>query len=1080
MLRPLLLCLALLCGAHAVTRYVGSQPGDLPTINACNTLLGAGDICAIRTGTYRESWIVTKANTSFVAASSSDKPLIRGLDVVTSTWSSWTSPTGSQGWTTKLPPNFTSLSTLKATDLWLDDAVYVNGQLMPFARYPKLKSIDHATAMIAPRDYLMMDAVTVLNNTAFNMTSNDLAGFPSGYWAGAKITLGPGAFWALITCNIYDHIDNTLSVACQPGPAGQSNFAMTGTYRRYIVQAGNYFYLYGKRDNMETAGEWFLEKSPIDNSYQLYLMTPNACVPGAPDCVVEMKSTRYYAMNVTLINGLLLDGLTFYGTTITTYNPYHQYTYPNNITIRNCDFYYQWDFIEQMPSFDGNSPMVGAVAAQRYYGNNITIINNNFMYSAYHHLQIGGASQLISNNVFYRSAYTGCATYAVYVSFAFVRSAWDKGRNAMTHNTFAYGGADMTIIQPGVDMLYNDFYMSHMQRTDTGTIFCYGINGSGSVIAYNTMHDIYAQLNVTNNMQYFGAEPLYFDQGCGNILIYRNIIWNTGGSEAFAIFPTSLVRPQATNANISFVRNSIDSQVHLTSGNSINYSSTIHFAANLYQNIYNGNQTLFDSTKKGVTDVGNMYHTDYTDMESGDFTLRGSSSAIGAINPTTTFGNAYEYLTKYTANNPLVDSSDILPENLSEAGALDKNQRVFVTGAQLRSQDGFVVTYQSGIYKISQLPIGRKLSSDFILAAYPTSMNGMGSCTVETALEVQQAICTVTGSPVGNIIWYRLKGQWYNTTFITTGYEYSTVPAMKLTVINSDTQSRTDYPVRWSANTRKFIADGLLKDCSTLGFADSYGTVLDYWLDSKYCNSSDTPIWIKMIDLPALGNSTITVWFNSQYSSNNATRTFAYYSDLSDASSFGSYSNRPNTILVYGSNNITIIGKNNTSSSNKVTGFWFNNYNKIYLPQSYAVDIDINVLYSPPGFAIFMQAPRRYNSNTSYFGYHSCNPSACKTGFCSSVSPYVCTNWTDINQAQWVTKVQSSVGFQYLDVGQYQGYFIENGTVVSQMYFNNTCSWCLLNGQYQFGVPAGEFRVEFSNFRIRPFAFPEPTVIVVG
>ena len=128
------------------------------------------------------------------------------------------------------------------------------------------------------------------------------------------------------------------------------------------------------------------------------------------------------------------------------------------------------------------------------------------------------------NNVVRGAAYMGNAA-------AIAGRTWDRSNpggafsNLLRQNTIFDTGSMAVQADPGLDIKYNDLYNSHLQIMDLGTVYGWGTDGKDAAIAYNLVHDNWAELNASLN--YWGGFGIYLDDDTYNFRIYRNIVWNT-------------------------------------------------------------------------------------------------------------------------------------------------------------------------------------------------------------------------------------------------------------------------------------------------------------------------------------------------------------------------------------------------------------------------------------------------------------------------------------------------------------------------------------------------------------------------
>jgi hypothetical protein len=137
-----------------------------------------------------------------------------------------------------------------------------------------------------------------------------------------------------------------------------------------------------------------------------------------------------------------------------------------------------------------------------------------------------GSSNVISRNLIYNTDYSG--TYACCI-------ALHGSNEIVTFNTAYNSGRD--IVRPegaGSDIRFNDLSFPGLLCKDLGVTYQWGINGGGTRIAFNWVHD-----NTSTNNPYCAG--IYLDNWCRNFVVDHNVIWNCRN------FDGILVNGPATN-----------------------------------------------------------------------------------------------------------------------------------------------------------------------------------------------------------------------------------------------------------------------------------------------------------------------------------------------------------------------------------------------------------------------------------------------------------------------------------------------------------------------------------------------------
>jgi hypothetical protein len=122
-----------------------------------------------------------------------------------------------------------------------------------------------------------------------------------------------------------------------------------------------------------------------------------------------------------------------------------------------------------------------------------------------------GSSNVITRNLIYNTDYSG--TYACAI-------ALHGSGEMVTFNTAYSSGRD--ILRPegtGSDIRFNDLSAPGLLCKDLGVTYQWGVEGKGTRIAYNWVHDN----NSANDPLRMG---IYLDNWCCNFIVDHNVVWN--------------------------------------------------------------------------------------------------------------------------------------------------------------------------------------------------------------------------------------------------------------------------------------------------------------------------------------------------------------------------------------------------------------------------------------------------------------------------------------------------------------------------------------------------------------------------
>ena len=265
---------------QASDKNPGTEARPLKTIQKAASLATAGDTVVIRAGTYRET--VTPARSGADAAPitympyHNDKVVIDGADPITN----WTNCSG---------------SIYQAPMIWSvnhgdGDQVFVDGQMMNYARYPDSSlDVSNPTRIVADSGTHVPSSPAFLQVCSGVYTSAALNGFPDSKrdsrWVGATIhfeLMGQG------------YVETGTVTGTSPGSVTFNYISQAGGPGD--PAAGDPFYITGKMAALDAAGEWFRDAT----TNTLYLWTPTGDSPA--NHVVEAKARTY---------GFELSGLSY-------------------------------------------------------------------------------------------------------------------------------------------------------------------------------------------------------------------------------------------------------------------------------------------------------------------------------------------------------------------------------------------------------------------------------------------------------------------------------------------------------------------------------------------------------------------------------------------------------------------------------------------------------------------------------------------------------------------------------------------------------------------------------------------------
>ncbi|MFH1372068.1 MAG: right-handed parallel beta-helix repeat-containing protein [Planctomycetota bacterium] len=265
----------------------------------------------------------------------------------------------------------------------------------------------------------------------------------------------------------------------------------------YIPEAGDPYWLFGALDGLDIATEWCLKQTG-PQSYDLYIWCDGNDSPA--NHLVEVKK-RNHAFVLSGKSHIQVKGLRIFAAAVLMY-------LSHNCLIENCDIKYVDHFTQCNGYNTSHNPNKHQ---NRMSGSNNEWKNCSIVYSAGNGIHDSGQSNKVTNCIIHDVDYM--ATYAgnIYVHP-------DANGGLYTRNTL-YNSGRFVFWHDGNDFIcsYNDMHHSSWLTRDCGITYSWGSDGGGAVISYNYVHDTLA-------LSY--PKGIYIDNGCSNVTIHHNLVWN--------------------------------------------------------------------------------------------------------------------------------------------------------------------------------------------------------------------------------------------------------------------------------------------------------------------------------------------------------------------------------------------------------------------------------------------------------------------------------------------------------------------------------------------------------------------------
>jgi hypothetical protein len=1056
-------------GTTGLDTNVGTIALPFKTIQRCATVARSGSTCNIAEGVYRETVTPISSGVTFLGTGNA---IVSGADLIPA--SSWALESGNiyrtaLGW---------SLNT-RSTEVVSNNQVFFGNQMLPEARFPNFTDIIRVTRPAAlpgrQEDFLRATAGDATDYTGYYEHPN-LSGLANFTNAG-KISFNPGFRNVGTTCDVTSKSGVRVNFQCNPDPAASGNrvpmTAGDGTNSGLLKPAiGEYFELWGRREYLDSAGEWF-----FDNSNQLSVWLPNNTDPRTSVTPVQIKR-RLYAFDLSSKQGTKIRNLTIFASTLKTNSA------TSNTLVSDSNILYPWHYHESPPFF-----YTGGTAAIHWKGSNNVIANSYLFGSPGSMVDVSAAyGQPMSNGNAIDNTVIADSGYAANGSAVVGRSTGGRLSQSTSYNNGRYHAQ----MQKGLDILANDLYNSHLQISDLGVVYGWGEDGvtagRNTRITGNWVHDAYAELDPS--LLSNGAHGIFPDDDVTGFDISRNIVWNTT-SDSYLIASTDPNNTQntgKTSLNINLVNNTGEKYGYLVKN--INGTPGIMGGLVTKNNIFSKQGSLPSvPPENGVPDVSNNFlgNPGFLSPARADYRLATTSPAINTGVSVGTF------TTGFVGTAP-------------DIGAIESPNRLPTPGALVRQQDladirvnciKAMSTSTTATCTLSNLPPGRKAGSTLgirVGAAIGTNFTNIPNYTTHQgeavlALSVPSASTgnTAIALRVGTGAWVpkgtsNLSGTTITavtpnsgasgTTVTISGTQFNSVNTVTraIAIRNPTANPLSDYQVPLTIDTQSAISSGKMRsDGGDIRLVDSSSSPVDYWVESGL-NTPATRIWVKVPVIVANGTANLTLSYGNPAltSQSDPKKVFIQYADLTQGDP--GYLTELGTTVAGVSTSLTSEGVvvSGTPDSSAQYGTWGVRLDpskkEIHgLPPSYAIDAVTSVTQGTAGAKI---STGGFDSSLSIQGAPYGSPSTKMVG-----------NW---NGSAWVAAGKSRVGTATFANKRTTYAISTSGGVSNLSWFEDGDTQNIL--AYRAGVsnPGGHyfhyspyvlspFRVVFHRFWIRAF-----------
>lgn len=739
------------------------------------------------------------------------------------------------------------------------DQVFYHQQMLPIARWPNVP-FEQVTRLTNDLKCRATDGSGYVSSKDGWYESPDLINAPD--LTGAKITFSPGPMWDTWCGMVVSHVNNRINIKIP-----YDYYSFDGNY---YPQTANVFYCWDSLNLLDHPGEWFLNQS----TKELFLWFPDNATPND----FQIKQ-RFYSFYLDGISNLNIQNLTLHACTIKTNEN------SNNLIYDNLKFLY--------PVHLDNISVIYYTAPDNrgiyFQGNNCTIKNSEIRHVATDTIILNGTNNKAINN------------YICCVGYSGRGSAIDGGqlsnggenpggtaKNQVIQNTIHSCGYQAISIAPGLDIMYNDVYDTHLQNTDTGAITGWKIDGKGAEISYNLVHDAQGDFNV--DLRFYGGHGIYLDHLTKNFLVHHNIVWNCT-SACIGLMPYDASNPDnaIANCNRKIYHNTTLGIIGyddntITPGNEFknNICLSIDKPSNDKQNFW----VCQNNYEYGDHQEPNFFQNKYP----GDYTLLATAEAVGygvylegisqsqPVDAGAIQGSldwiAGATITDYDLANLQISSQlnklgefEVIITGLPESRKLPANFHLLIDNVNVAGKVVNFINYQTKVVTAKII----KIKTSGITGIKPISVQiGKGTVVAKGTINFDIALNMISGVQVNSDKSLLIQGQ----AFPAPNYQ----AIYKIT--NPNNQALYNYPILLSLDTKTPIsANQMRSDGGDIRCNDN-SSELNYWIQQGL-NTTSTKIWVNIGKIP-IGTSRIYVsWGDSSLvSQSNGSKTFLFFDDF--------------------------------------------------------------------------------------------------------------------------------------------------------------------------------------------------------
>ena len=514
----------------ATNYYVATSYGDdnnngtsiatpYKTIGKAASVMSSGDKCYIRQGRYHETITIDDLDGSSGSAIvftnyNNERVVVDGTTPITSTW---TQVGSSNIWRTKL-----------SADIW---QLFVNWEEQVMARWPNAKFSDDtiwdndnywAKGTIDDDENaytngtIIDDPYTNSASTAIDLNAASFDLDETNKQAIAILNLGSFRTWSRL---VTGHSGNTFNYATVPNWKTKHH----------------YYYLEGRREFLDQAGEWWYDT--YNNVDSLYYYANNGVDPNRLDFRGKVQS---YAFSITGSQYIQIKNLEFFATTV-------YFSNGDNCLVYGCNFMYPSCSKRMLRTVDTEPEMTKFASGST----GSSIRNCAFRNTDGTALEMWGGTDTVDNCYFNKIDYSVADNSSIMLTMRMNGTS-----NVFRKNTVHRTGGSATVMVGDAGLVeYNNLYdTGHLQSDGSMIQFMEG-QQDGAICRYNWLHDT----------EKYGARFDHSGTADGtNGIMHHNLAWNceSGGimvkGDNHKVYNNTVLNSGSKNDIIVFQVNSGD------------------------------------------------------------------------------------------------------------------------------------------------------------------------------------------------------------------------------------------------------------------------------------------------------------------------------------------------------------------------------------------------------------------------------------------------------------------------------------------------------------------------------------------